>query len=109
MNPITAFMVLACLLIAAATFFLGYFFLPYLFLVAAVLIDGRPIESRDRPKDRRVGNCRGLRRNSGRRKSVALQDAMSRQAQAKREKQARVILGSAQVAIAGKCVEAAAT
>ena len=38
---------------------------------------------------------------------VALQDAMSRQAQAEREKQARVILGSAEVAIAGKFVEAA--
>lgn len=38
---------------------------------------------------------------------VALQDAMSRQAQAEREKQARVILGFAEVAIAGKFVEAA--
>jgi regulator of protease activity HflC (stomatin/prohibitin superfamily) len=37
---------------------------------------------------------------------VALQDAMSRQAQAEREKQARVILGSAEAAIAGKFVEA---
>src|SRR5580700_801816 len=33
---------------------------------------------------------------------------MSRQAQAEREKQARVILGSAEAAIAGKFVEAAA-
>ena len=40
---------------------------------------------------------------------VALQDAMSRQAQAEREKQARVILGSAEAAIAGKFVEAAQT
>src|SRR6202049_949534 len=39
---------------------------------------------------------------------VALQDAMSRQAQAEREKQARVILGSAEAAIAAKFVEAAA-
>jgi len=39
---------------------------------------------------------------------VALQDAMSRQAQAEREKQARVILGSAEATIAGKFVEAAA-
>src|SRR3984885_5816386 len=39
---------------------------------------------------------------------VALQDAMSRQAQAEREKQARVILGSAEAAIAGKFVAAAA-
>ncbi|MGZ5895216.1 MAG: slipin family protein [Xanthobacteraceae bacterium] len=39
---------------------------------------------------------------------VALQDAMSRQAQAEREKQARVILGSAEAEIAGKFVEAAA-
>ena len=39
---------------------------------------------------------------------VALQDEMSRQAQAEREKQARVILGSAEAAIAGKFVEAAA-
>src|SRR5271169_2333074 len=39
----------------------------------------------------------------------ALQDAMSRQAQAEREKQARVILGSAEAAIAGKFVEAAMT
>jgi regulator of protease activity HflC (stomatin/prohibitin superfamily) len=39
---------------------------------------------------------------------VALQDAMSRQAQAEREKQARMILGSAEAAIAGKFVEAAA-
>jgi regulator of protease activity HflC (stomatin/prohibitin superfamily) len=39
---------------------------------------------------------------------VALQDAMSRQAQAEREKQARVILGSAEAAIADKFVEAAA-
>jgi regulator of protease activity HflC (stomatin/prohibitin superfamily) len=38
----------------------------------------------------------------------ALQDAMSRQAQAEREKQARVILGSAEAAIAGKFVKAAA-
>jgi len=38
---------------------------------------------------------------------VALQYAMSRQAQAEREKQARVILGSAEAAIAGKFVEAA--
>jgi hypothetical protein len=38
---------------------------------------------------------------------VALQDAMSRQAQAEREKQVRVILGSAEDAIAGKFVEAA--
>jgi regulator of protease activity HflC (stomatin/prohibitin superfamily) len=38
---------------------------------------------------------------------VALQDAMSRQAQAEREKQARVILGSAEAAIANKFVEAA--
>src|ERR1019366_5036255 len=37
----------------------------------------------------------------------ALQDAMSRQARAEREKQARVILGSAEAAIAGKFVEAA--
>ena len=37
----------------------------------------------------------------------ALQDAMSRQAQAEREKQARVILGSAEAAIAGQFVEAA--
>ena len=37
----------------------------------------------------------------------ALQDAMSRQAQAEREKQARVILGSAEAAIASKFVEAA--
>jgi regulator of protease activity HflC (stomatin/prohibitin superfamily) len=36
-----------------------------------------------------------------------LQDAMSRQAQAEREKQARVILGSAEAEIAGKFVEAA--
>jgi regulator of protease activity HflC (stomatin/prohibitin superfamily) len=40
---------------------------------------------------------------------VALQDAMSRQAQAEREKQARVILGSAEAAIAGSFVEAAMT
>ena len=38
---------------------------------------------------------------------VALQDAMSREAQAEREKQARVILGSAEVAVAGQFVEAA--
>jgi regulator of protease activity HflC (stomatin/prohibitin superfamily) len=37
----------------------------------------------------------------------ALQDAMSRQAQAEREKQARVILGSAEVEIASQFVEAA--
>jgi regulator of protease activity HflC (stomatin/prohibitin superfamily) len=40
---------------------------------------------------------------------VALQDAMSRQAQAEREKQARVILGSAEAEIASKFVEAANT
>lgn len=40
---------------------------------------------------------------------VALQDAMSRQAQAEREKQARVILGSAEVEVAGRFVEAAKT
>jgi regulator of protease activity HflC (stomatin/prohibitin superfamily) len=38
---------------------------------------------------------------------AALQDAMSRQAQAEREKQARVILGSAEAAIASNFVEAA--
>ena len=38
---------------------------------------------------------------------AALQDAMSRQAQAEREKQARVILGAAEAEIAGKFVEAA--
>jgi len=38
---------------------------------------------------------------------VALQDAMSRQAQAEREKEARVILGSAEAEIAAKFVEAA--
>ena len=38
---------------------------------------------------------------------VALQDAMSRQAQAEREKQARVILGSAEQEVAAKFVEAA--
>ena len=37
----------------------------------------------------------------------ALQNAMSRQAQAEREKQARVILGSSEAEIAGKFVEAA--
>jgi len=40
---------------------------------------------------------------------VGLQDAMSRQAQAEREKEARVILGSAEAAIAAKFVEAANT
>jgi regulator of protease activity HflC (stomatin/prohibitin superfamily) len=40
---------------------------------------------------------------------VALQDAMSRQAQAEREKEARVILGSAEAAIAQKFVDAANT
>ena len=40
---------------------------------------------------------------------VALQDAMSRQAKAEREKEARVILGSAEAAIAAKFVEAART
>jgi regulator of protease activity HflC (stomatin/prohibitin superfamily) len=39
---------------------------------------------------------------------VSLQDAMSRQAQAEREKQARVILGSAEAAIANQFVAAAA-
>ena len=39
----------------------------------------------------------------------ALQDAMSRQAQAEREKQARVILGSAEAEVAVKFVEAAQT
>jgi regulator of protease activity HflC (stomatin/prohibitin superfamily) len=39
---------------------------------------------------------------------VALQDAMSRQAQAEREKEARVILGAAEMEVAGKFVEAAA-
>jgi regulator of protease activity HflC (stomatin/prohibitin superfamily) len=38
---------------------------------------------------------------------VALQDAMSREAQAEREKQARVILGSAEAEVAAKFVEAA--
>ena len=45
--------------------------------------------------------------NPRRRDPMALQDAMSRQAQAEREKQARVILGSAEAAIAGRFVEAA--
>jgi len=40
---------------------------------------------------------------------VALQDAMSRQAQAERERQARVILGSAEAEVALKFVEAAKT
>jgi regulator of protease activity HflC (stomatin/prohibitin superfamily) len=38
---------------------------------------------------------------------IALQDAMSRQAQAEREKQARVILGAAEAEVAAKFVEAA--
>ena len=38
---------------------------------------------------------------------VALQDAMSREAQAQRERQARVILGSAEAEVAAKFVEAA--
>jgi regulator of protease activity HflC (stomatin/prohibitin superfamily) len=38
---------------------------------------------------------------------VALQDALSRQAQAEREKQARIILGSAEAEVAHKFVEAA--
>jgi regulator of protease activity HflC (stomatin/prohibitin superfamily) len=38
---------------------------------------------------------------------VALQDSMSRQAQAEREKQARIILGSAEAEIASRFVEAA--
>jgi regulator of protease activity HflC (stomatin/prohibitin superfamily) len=38
---------------------------------------------------------------------VALQDAMSRQAQAEREKQARVILGAAEAEVASRFVEAA--
>jgi regulator of protease activity HflC (stomatin/prohibitin superfamily) len=37
---------------------------------------------------------------------VALQDAMSRQGQAERERQTRAILGSAEAAIAGKFIEA---
>jgi regulator of protease activity HflC (stomatin/prohibitin superfamily) len=40
---------------------------------------------------------------------VALQDAMSRQAQAEREKQARIILGSAEAEVASRFVEAAKT
>ena len=40
---------------------------------------------------------------------VELQDAMSRQAQAEREKEARVILGSAEAEVAAKFVEAART
>jgi regulator of protease activity HflC (stomatin/prohibitin superfamily) len=40
---------------------------------------------------------------------VALQDAMSRQAQAERERQARVILGAAEAEIASKFAEAART
>lgn len=40
---------------------------------------------------------------------VALQDAMSRQAQAEREREARVILGSAEAEVASKFVEAAET
>ncbi|HEX5125234.1 MAG TPA: slipin family protein [Rhodocyclaceae bacterium] len=40
---------------------------------------------------------------------VALQDAMSRQAQAEREKEARVILGAAEAEVASKFVEAART
>jgi regulator of protease activity HflC (stomatin/prohibitin superfamily) len=40
---------------------------------------------------------------------VALQDAMSRQAQAERERQARVILGAAEAEIANKFAEAAQT
>jgi regulator of protease activity HflC (stomatin/prohibitin superfamily) len=40
---------------------------------------------------------------------VALQDAMSRQAQAERERQARVILGAAEAEIAGKFADAART
>jgi regulator of protease activity HflC (stomatin/prohibitin superfamily) len=39
----------------------------------------------------------------------ALQDAMSRQAQAEREKQARIILGSAEAEVASRFVEAAKT
>jgi regulator of protease activity HflC (stomatin/prohibitin superfamily) len=226
MNPITAFLVLTCILIAAATFFLGHFYIPYLFLAAAVLIgvslkmanvwqkfvilrmgklqsvkgaglfviiplldrviavidnriqttafnaeqaltkDTVPVnvdaiifwhvndaekaalsitnyrEAIDRVAQTSLREMIGssmlaallsdrkeadeqLKVEIGQKTAawgiavgsveirdvaipVALQDAMSRQAQAEREKQARVILGSAEAAIAGKFVEAAA-
>src|SRR6202140_1729715 len=54
-----------------------------------------------------MGRVGDLGRDPRRAIPVALQDAMFRQAQAEREKQARVILGSAEAEIAGKFVEAA--
>jgi hypothetical protein len=82
MNPITAFLTIACVAVGLALGATGHVYWAVPFVIAAIVIGSA---------------------------LVALQDAMSRQAQAEREKQARVILGSAEAAIAGKFVEAAMT
>ena len=49
-----------------------------------------------RRKNQSLGHHRAVRRNSRRENSAGLEDAMSRQAQAERERQARIILGQAE-------------
>jgi hypothetical protein len=90
MNPVTSFLVFVCILAAAAV---GYLVDPYLAL--AFLAAGALIASSLKMA------------NVWQKFAVQALYAMSRQAQAEREKQARVILGSAEAAIAGKFVEAA--
>ena len=67
----------------------------------------RRAEGGHRRQDGRMGRLGHFGRNPRRRHPRPLQDAMSRQAQAEREKQARVILGSAEEEVAQKFVEAA--
>lgn len=80
-------------------------------LLSALLADRKAADERLRVEIGQKTSVWGITISSVEIRDVAipeaLQDAMSRQAQAEREKEARVILGSAEVAIAGQFVEAA--
>jgi regulator of protease activity HflC (stomatin/prohibitin superfamily) len=134
MNPITTFLVLACIAGGLAT---GYLVHPYLAasffvagdhglqrragadqghrigasMLAALLSDRKVADAELKDEIGRKTGPWGISVSSVEIRDVAipeaLQDAMSRQAQAEREKQARVIVGSAEAALAGKFVEAA--
>ena len=82
-------------------------------MLSALLADRKTADARLRDEIGRKTEHWGVSVNSVEIRDVAipeaLQDAMSRQAQAEREKEARVILGSAEAEVAAKFVEAAQT
>jgi regulator of protease activity HflC (stomatin/prohibitin superfamily) len=82
-------------------------------MLAALLSDRQTADEKPRSEIAAKTAERGISVTSVEIRAVAipeaLQNAVSRQAQAEREKQARVILGSAEAEIAGRFVEAAKT